>query len=164
MEQGINSQGVPLELIDWLENSIDPDRLIQSIRARMSDVESEKQRILHVEDDPDVTEVVSTVLQPEMMHYEVASSVAEARERLQNGGFDLVILDIGLPDGSGVELLPDLKRPDGSSIPVVIFSAYDIDPEIIRRVDATLVKSRTDNDHLLSMIQAILRKGDVGNR
>ncbi|OOZ39449.1 hypothetical protein BOW53_11590 [Solemya pervernicosa gill symbiont] len=154
-EKGTESRGLPLDLVDWMERSVEPQRLVDSIRSRINESQHGKFRILHIEDDVDVTAVVSAVLQPEMS-YRVAANVAEARSVFSQESFDLVILDIGLPDGSGVDLLPELVNGDGQPIPVVIFSAYDADPAVIRRVDASLVKSRTTNSELLSMIRTIL--------
>ena len=85
-----------------------------------------------------------------------ASSLAEAEKHLGQDRFDLVILDIELPDGSGVELLPELNNKDGSSVPVLVFSAGDISAEISQQVAAALVKSRTSNEKLIETIQGLM--------
>ncbi len=55
--------------------------------------------------------------------------------------FDLIILDLALPDGSGLELLPKLVLPDNPLIPAIIFSAYETNLEVRQAVAAALVKS-----------------------
>jgi DNA-binding NarL/FixJ family response regulator len=75
-------------------------------------------RILIVEDHPAVREMVASEfeLAPDFEIVGQALSLAEARRML--GGVDVVILDLGLPDGSGVELIPELldANPDAHAI------------------------------------------------
>lgn len=79
--------------------------------------------------------------------------------RLREDTKDLVILDIGLPDGSGLDLLPLLKNVGKSPTPVIIFSAEEVDGEIPGQVEAALVKSRTSNEELLSTIRSLIGTG-----
>jgi len=67
-----------------------------------------------------------------------------------------VILDIGLPDGSGLDLLPELRRPDGTPLQVIVFSAHEVSGEIAEGVALSLVKSRASNQNLLDAIQKLL--------
>ena len=86
------------------------------------------------------------------------STLLQAKKALDKNVFDLVLLDIGLPDGSGLDLLP-LLNIEEQLIPVVIFSAQDVPEEVASQVMATLVKSKTNNENLLKQIkQAISRK------
>jgi DNA-binding response OmpR family regulator len=86
----------------------------------------------------------------------VASSVAEARNCLDRETFDLAILDIKLPDGSGFELLPLLKGEGAETMPVIIFSGYAIDDDVARQVDAALIKARVSNRELLDTIRRLV--------
>jgi len=53
-----------------------------------------------------------------------AGTVMSAWERLKQEDFDLMIIDMGLPDGSGLELLPALRRSTQTPIPSLVFSAH----------------------------------------
>jgi DNA-binding response OmpR family regulator len=70
------------------------------------------------------------------------------------GELDLVLLDLALPDGSGLELLSPLATAHPT--PVIIFSAHDVDEETADRVAAVLVKSRTSHLELLDRIRSVL--------
>jgi DNA-binding NarL/FixJ family response regulator len=84
-----------------------------------------------------------------------AGSLAAARQFLAERRPDLVILDVGLPDGSGLELLGELKDARGCPIPTVIYSAQDLDPATIGQVDAVLTKSRTPLASLAEVVRSL---------
>ena len=68
-----------------------------------------------------------------------AASVEEARSLLQQQHFDLVVLDLGLPDGSGWELLPLIAKQH-QHIPVLVWSSEQLSAEQCARVEAVLAK------------------------
>lgn len=65
--------------------------------------------ILVVDDEPDLRTLYELTLLREGYRVETAASVGEAREQLQTQRFDVVITDMRLPDGMGMELLQDLR-------------------------------------------------------
>lgn len=78
-------------------------------------------RILLVEDEPSIAEVVEFALVSEGFQVAWCALVRDAEIDLSRNTSDLAILDIGLPDGSGLELLKRLRRD--SDLPVLILSA-----------------------------------------
>ncbi|MBL8260249.1 MAG: two-component system response regulator CreB [Candidatus Competibacteraceae bacterium] len=80
-------------------------------------------QILLVEDERSIAEIVQFALAGEGFQTTWRSLTGEAEAELSAKPYDLVVLDIGLPDGSGLELLKRLRR--GSEVPVVILSARD---------------------------------------
>lgn len=147
-----------LEVADWLDKPIDAERLLGAVDAAMRRQTSGRPRILHVEDDPDVIAVVAAILRP-VADMTQAASIAEARHLLEPDTFDLVILDMHLPDGSGVDILHLIRSSDRLSLPVVIFAANETNSDIASQVDAVLVKSRTSNTDLLGIIQSLVQSG-----
>jgi PAS domain S-box-containing protein len=113
-------------------------------------------RILHVEDDSDLQKVVAAIVNGDAA-MEQAANLEEAQRWLVREHFDLVILDLALPDGSGAELLPLLGRL-APPTPVLIFSAYAVDPSIASGVASVLVKSQTTNEELLERIRSVLAR------
>ncbi|NQV19847.1 MAG: response regulator, partial [Rhodospirillales bacterium] len=154
-DEGVNRlNGDAIGLIDWLVKPIDQNKLALSLDKAMNFVGG-MPSILHVEDDPDVRQVVSSVLDG-MANVTPVSGVMEAAAALKKDHFDLVILDLGLPDGAGEDLLPLLRREDQTSIPVVVFSVDEISSVMAKRVSASLVKSRTTNETLLKTIRSTI--------
>ncbi len=117
------------------------------LESRAPSAPSSGLQILHVDDDPDMLRVVSSAFEGKA---EIRStrSLAEARAAILDRRFDAVILDIGMQDGSGLELVPLLQRRDPRT-PVVVFTAQDASFDHIGGVDAVLIKSRASLDVLV---------------
>ena len=112
-------------------------------------------RILHVEDDPDIVSIVSALV-GEVAEVTSAATREEARGLIHEQTFDLIILDLLLPDGSGEDLLCDLHRSSNYKVPVIVFSAKEPSADLAYRIEATLVKSHASNDDLLEVVRAAL--------
>lgn len=146
-------QGDAVALIGWLQQPVEREHLVSAITSATCRPAGEAS-VLHVEDDGDITEFIAMLLQG-VAQVKRAASVAEARALLARQHFDLAILDLELPDGSGLELLPLLHRRQPAT-PVLIFSADDVGRTLRERVAAALVKARTSNQELLATIKALL--------
>jgi two-component system response regulator RegX3 len=80
-----------------------------------------KRTILLVEDEESITTPLAEALERDGFHAEVARTAAEALERGRRLRPDLVLLDLMLPDGSGLDVCRELRA--GSSVPIIILSA-----------------------------------------
>lgn len=132
----------------------DVSRLLSTVREAIDGPPDRKPRVLHVDDDPDVRTVVATAFSGRAAITSV-HSLDSARQKLAGEAYDLVILDIGLGDGSGLDLLPDLKSP---KVPVVVFSAQDPQPGVSPRVEAYLTKSRATISTLVDVVESVARR------
>ena len=81
-------------------------------------------KILVVEDEPSLQEVIQATLEKERFVVEVAGNLALAKEKTGVYDYDCILLDIMLPDGSGLDLLQHLKETRRSEN-VIILSAKD---------------------------------------
>lgn len=145
-----------LQLADWLQKPIDPQRLLDSIRTVLSQPRTHRARILHVEDDVSLTQLVQELLDTEATVV-AANSLADAKTCVNSGDYDLVILDITLGDGCGLDILPLLGRK-GTRPPVILYSATEASREISGMVEAALVKSRDPIEELLVSVRALARR------
>jgi signal transduction histidine kinase/response regulator RpfG family c-di-GMP phosphodiesterase len=91
-------------------------------------------RILLVEDHADTSRVMSRLLVKQEHHVQVAPTIAQALQIAETGQFDLVISDIGLPDGSGLDLMQKLLRRQ--SIVGIALSGYGLEDDIRRSKNA----------------------------
>ena len=145
-------------VVDWLDKPVDPQRLLQAVLMAPRFKADGQPQILHIEDDRDLAQVVAEVLSS---HGEItlAENLVAARALLLERSFDLIILDLGLPDGRGETLLPLLKELDGVAPPVIIFSAHEAPESLSDSIQAVLLKSRTTNEELLNIVHKVVGKG-----
>lgn len=79
--------------------------------------------ILVVDDDPRLRDLLNRYLTKEGFRITAASDAAEARRRLQQMQFDLLVLDVMMPGESGIELTRDLHR--SQAVPILLLTAMD---------------------------------------
>ncbi len=135
------------------------DALRENIASILSDAQKTVPGILHIEDDEDFSRVLAAALQDraQIVH---ARTLKEAHALLAQGRYDLIILDIGLPDGSGLTFLENMQELQAADIPVIILSATEVPPVVQDRVHAALVKSRVPEGRVVEIILSMLgRRG-----
>ena len=153
-EGKIELNGGAVGVMDWLSKPIDQNRLINIIQQAATP--NALPRVLHVEDDEDIHKIVSLMLQG-ICELVWTTTVEASRQVLSEEHVDLVLLDIKLPDGSGLELLDAIEHHVNPPR-VVIFSANEVPSEYVSRVNAVLTKSGTGNDELLKNILGFIKK------
>lgn len=80
-------------------------------------------QILHVDDDPDIRLLMAASLQEFGYRVATASNIAEALQLARSFQFDLCILDVKLPDGTGIELCQQLRQLQEGA-PIVYYSGH----------------------------------------
>jgi len=117
-------------------------------------------KILLIEDDLDLGNGVRIALADQGLEVVWVRKLADAAGFLDTELCDLVLLDLGLPDGDGLQLLTRLRR-DRSDLPVLILSARDALPDRLRGLDSGaddyLVKP-FELAELLSRLRALARR------
>ena len=89
----------------------------------------EGKRILIVEDDQEISRLLSVILEKTKMETVAAFSGTEGLLQLQNNSFDLILLDLMLPGKSGEELIKEIREK--SVIPIIVISAkIDIENKV----------------------------------
>lgn len=141
-----------LDVVDWLTKPVERERLLAAVEQAERLQSSASLQILLVEDDEAVRNSVAKALEGQAK-VTMASSLREAREIMSQGMCQLVILDLELPDGSGLDLLPDLRRSYGTALPVVIFSDRASTRDSIPEVTKVLEKSQTAPEDLVALVR-----------
>jgi CheY-like chemotaxis protein len=114
-------------------------------------------RILHLENDGDLSHAIEVAITGNA-DVALASTLEQAEALLRESCFSLLLLDIGLPDGSGRTLLERLPSITTHRIPVVILSTSEITREVEQRVAAALVKSRVSEARIVQTILPLVRR------
>jgi two-component system KDP operon response regulator KdpE len=121
-------------------------------------------RVLVVDDEPQIVRGLRVVLRNAGYEVEAAGTVAGALDAVAVRPPDVLVLDLVLPDGSGVDVLTDLRR--WSTLPVLVLSAVGDEREKVRALDAgadDYVTKPFGAGELTARVRALLRRtGDSG--
>ena len=117
-------------------------------------------RILVVEDDAILADGISVGLRLSGFTADPVETLADARTALEATAFDALVLDIMLPDGTGLTLLEEMRRA-GSTLPVLLLSARDQVRDRVRGLDLgadDYLGKPFDLEELAARVRAMLRR------
>ena len=92
------------------------------------------QKILLLEDDPALGNGIRLALQSAVLDITLCTTLAEAQRIFDGTEFDLLILDINLPDGSGLDLLHRVRQT--STVPTILLTANDMEMDIVTGLES----------------------------
>lgn len=117
-------------------------------------------RVLILEDEPQIRGMLCQSLGTEGLSTQGAASLAQAREALGQESFQLALVDLGLPDGSGQDFIRELRA--WSQMPVLVLSARSQERDKIEALDTGADDYLTkpfQRGELLARVRALLRRG-----
>lgn len=150
VQQGVVALEGHLSDVAWLAKPLQAPHLLALLQEQVKG-QQKSLSLLHIEDDIDLHAVIRAMLN-EHAHCEHALSVETARRALEARRYDAVILDIGLPDGEGWELLDEIRYLQPGAR-VIILSGQPISEADQHRVETVFLKSRISTGELLAAIQ-----------
>jgi two-component system, OmpR family, response regulator len=117
------------------------------------------QRILIVDDEPYITDVVSAALRFEGWNIDEAATGAQSLEKARHGHFDLIVLDVMLPDIEGFEVCRRLRLEEINT-PVLVLTARDTTDDKLTGLahGDDYVTKPFSIDELVARIRAVLRR------
>ncbi len=122
-------------------------------------VSSQRPTILLVEDERAITEPLAEALEREGFVPALARTAAEAMEKSRGPEPDLVLLDIGLPDGSGLDVCRELRRQ--TEIPIIMLTARGSEADRVAGLelgaDDYIVKPFSARE-VMARVRAVLRR------
>ncbi len=88
-------------------------------------------RILLVEDEPHIAQALTHALNEESLDPTRVGTISDAREAYKNNTFDLIILDVKLPDGLGFDFCEEIRR-NGDNIPIIFLTSLSDEVDEVR--------------------------------
>ena len=121
-------------------------------------------RILLVEDDEDIQKINTIFLTQQGYETTIAGTVAQAGAAVKNGKFDLIVLDVQLPDGSGIDFCEKIRQ--NMSIPIIFLTCSGEEVDKVRGLMAggdDYMSKPYGLSELAARIHALLRRVQLGN-
>lgn len=119
-------------------------------------------KILLLEDDAALSGGIALALQSSEVTVTPCRTLGAARAALADGGFTLLILDVNLPDGSGLSLLREVRQ--SSAVPVLLLTANDLELDIVTGLESgadDYVTKPFSLAVLRARVGALLRRGEL---
>ena len=116
--------------------------------------------ILIVDDEPGIRIGCRRALEPAGYRVDDASSLNQGREKLASGIYDLVLLDVMLPDGRGIDLLPDINVKDPETITIIVtgYATVEMAVNAIKHGAYDFISKPFTSDLLLLTVEQGLEK------
>ena len=117
-------------------------------------------RILVVDDDPEIRKLIARYVESQGFRVLLAANCQELREQLATHQVDLIVLDVMLPDGSGLDACRDL-RAQRNNVPIILLTALkeDVDRIIGLEIGADDYLGKPFHyEELLARLEALLRR------
>jgi two-component system sensor histidine kinase/response regulator len=123
-------------------------------------MEETKGNILVIDDEEGIREGCRRALEPEGFAIDTAATIREGRRKIQEDDFDLVLLDVMMPDGRGIDLLPAIQEKDPDLVSVIItgYATVELAVEAIKRGAYDFISKPFTSDLLLMTVNQGLER------
>lgn len=124
---------------------------------------NKNKKVLIVEDDPFISDVYVLKLESEGFNVETAEDGMKGLEKLKKNKFDVILLDILMPNMDGFKVLEQIKlRPDISKVPVIILTNLSQKKDIQKGIDLGavdyIIKTKFTPTEVVNTISKVLEK------
>ncbi|WP_017316046.1 HAMP domain-containing protein [Mastigocladopsis repens] len=162
VEEG-RQRGLQLGAIAYLQKPINSEALHQALSKIKGFVERSVKNLLVVEDDENQRLSIVELIGNTDVATTAVRTGAEALEAIRNGNFDCVVLDLGLPDMSGFELIEKIKQqPNGEALPIIVYTARELsrseDTQLRRLAETIIIKDVRSPERLLDETALFLHR------
>jgi CheY-like chemotaxis protein/HAMP domain-containing protein len=161
-------RGLALGAVGYLTKPASKDDIIAAVEALLPRNTSKANRVLVVEDDPLTGESVATHLSGDKLEVRRAMNAHEALDALARERFGCMVLDLGLPDMDGLELLGLIRERHGADMPaVVVYTARGLSRAETKALeaytDAVVLKEGASAERLLDEVRLFTRRLKEGH-
>ena len=155
-------RGFQLGAIDYLQKPISSEALTAALSGIKSFVDRPIKRLLVIEDDPVQAQSIIELIGSGDVESVAVNSGAEALEALQATHFDCIVLDLGLPDMKGFELMEQIRQQSGSRPPIVVYTGKELtrqeETQLKRLAETIIVKDVRSPERLLDETALFLHR------
>jgi CheY-like chemotaxis protein/signal transduction histidine kinase/HAMP domain-containing protein len=159
-------RGMALGAVGYLTKPASREELTRVVDSLLGGPTERACRVLIVEDDQTIIDSLSNLLRSEKIEVRRALSAQEAIHALKSEHFDCMVMDLGLPDMDGLELLESLEAQLVEVLPIVVYTGRALSRAETARLatytEAVVLKEDAGADRVLAEIRAFARQLKAG--
>ena len=154
------TRGLELGAVGFLTKPVSRAAIDTAFKRLLHFAEGHQRHLLIVDDEADSRTAVRTMLAADDVLIDEAGTAEDALRKTAHTRYDCIVLDLGLPGMSGMELLAQLSKQPGGVPPVVVYSGRDLNSEenlLLRQyTDSIVVKGARSPERLLDEVSLFL--------
>ncbi len=154
------TRGLELGAVGFLTKPVSRESIGMAFEKLLHFAEGHQRHLLIVDDEADSRTAVRTMLRADNVLIDEAASAEEALEKTATTRYDCIVLDLGLPGMSGLQLLEQLSHASEGVPPVVVYSGRDLSREenlMLRQyTDSIVIKGARSPERLLDEVSLFL--------
>jgi CheY-like chemotaxis protein/signal transduction histidine kinase/CHASE3 domain sensor protein len=153
-------RGLERGAVGFLTKPVSREAIGLALERLLHFAAGQQRQLLIVDDDADSRTAVHIMLRSDSVQIDEAGSAEEALEKIARVDYDCIVLDLGLPGMSGLELLEQLAETASGVPPVVVYSGRELSREenlkLRQYADAIVVKGARSTERLLDEVSLFL--------
>ncbi|MEH2068438.1 MAG: HAMP domain-containing protein [Nostoc sp.] len=162
VEEG-RQRGLQLGAIAYLQKPLTSETISQALNKIKGFVERQVKNLLVVEDDDTQRHSIVELIGNTDVATTAVDTGAAALEAIRNQHFDCLVLDLGLPDMTGFELIEQIKLlPNGKALPIIVYTGREIskaqETELRRIAETIIIKDVRSPERLLDETALFLHR------
>lgn len=156
-------EALKMGAVDYITKPVSPE-MLDKVYDKLNQVIFKKVKdLLVVEDNKEQAKAIAKLIGNHDVRVTIASTASEAHEQLLSSSFDCMVLDLGLPDMSGVDLLDKTRNNDSvRRIPIIVYTGRDLSIEekgiIDKYAESTIIKGAESHQRLLDETTLFLHR------
>ncbi len=148
--------------VDFITKPVTRDQLNEAFNRIEHFVERKVKNLLIIEDDDDLRGIIVKLIGNGDVKCFEASCAAEALKRLESNIIDCIVLDVGLPDMSGFDLIREIHRLKSSTPPIIVYTGRELsreeNAELEQYAETIIVKGVKSEERLLDETALFLHR------
>ncbi|MBU2548967.1 MAG: response regulator [Proteobacteria bacterium] len=156
-------EAMQLGAVGYLQKPVTGDNLTEAFKRLENIISKPTKKLLIVEDDATLRQSIKELLSGADVQVTGVGSGKEAIDRLRGGDFDCMVLDIGLPDMSGFDLIETIKADRGlPDVPIIVYTGRELTREeektLLKYTESIILKSARSPERLLDETALFLHR------
>jgi len=148
-------RGLKAGAFGFLEKPVDREALLSALNRTKDFIDRPVKKLILVEDDDNQRMSISELMKGEEVDVTAVATAEEALETIQSRRFDCAVVDLGLPDLPGAELIERIRKTKGGEdLPIVIYTGQDLSRAEERRLEqiaaTVILKGEGSSERLLN--------------